>query len=97
MKSMKKYQKRMNKIAKNFSKKGRRFALNNQYGIFFSVLTFVTMMVGVNEYMVRNTDMFLAEFNAKQPSPIVSENVQLAKKTKPEPRHLASQPHTKHR
>lgn len=99
MKNLKTIQKRFNKSVRRYEKMGRRFAAKNPGGLFFSLLAFVTIMVGVNEYMMRGTDQYLAEFNGKMPSAI-SENIQYAKPTNrtPEKRKLANQaPTAKHR
>ncbi len=77
------------KQVEQFSKKGKRFFTKHQYGVLFSILTFVTVMVAANEYMLRNNAQFLAEFDAVKPI-MAGENVQYAKPApKTEERSLA--------
>lgn len=85
--SYKSLEKKTRKNLNRLFSRGKKFSAKHQYGVLFSMLTLVTVMVGLNEYITRENDRFLAEFNA-QPS-AVSEHIQYATPEKKEDRNLA--------
>ena len=54
------------KSVSRISRKGKRFTAKHQYGLFFSALTFVTIMVGINEYMIRSNEAMVSAVHSIQ-------------------------------